>query len=130
MRLVIIESPFRGDATNPAEAARLVERNERYLDRCIADCLRRGESPIASHRMLVRVCRDDVPEERRRGIDAGFAWRRVAAATVVYVDHGVSSGMREGIAHAQREAEERKHRAFCGEHAIEVREIGAEPDAA
>ena len=39
MKLVIVESPFAGDT----------ERNIRYARACLADCLRRGEAPFASH---------------------------------------------------------------------------------
>lgn len=39
MRRVIVESPYAGD----------IERNMRYLRACLADCLRRGEAPFASH---------------------------------------------------------------------------------
>lgn len=51
--------------------------------------------------MLTRALDDDVPEERTRGIEAGFAWRTVAEATVVYEDLGISSGMKYGIEDAQ-----------------------------
>lgn len=40
---------------------------------------------------------DDVPEERKLGIEAGFEWRSVAELTVVYTDLGISGGMRQGI---------------------------------
>lgn len=95
MRLVIIESPFAGD----------VERNIAYARRCVRDSLARGEAPIASHLLYTQpgILDDTVPEERRRGIDAGLAWRHVAHASVVYTDWGVSEGMRYGI-EAAREA--------------------------
>lgn len=67
MRLVIIESPYKGDR----------ERNVRYLRACIRDCLRRGEAPFASHRMYTDALDDDIPEERALGIEAGLAWRDV-----------------------------------------------------
>lgn len=92
MRIVIVESPYAGD----------VKENERYARAALADCLRRGEAPFASHLLYTQpgVLRDDVPEERERGIKAGFAFREYAAATVVYVDRGVSRGMQAGIDHA------------------------------
>jgi hypothetical protein len=40
-------------------------------------------------------------EERQHGIDAGLAWGRVAEATVVYTDFGLSRGMEYGIAAAR-----------------------------
>ena len=83
MKRVIVESPFKGD----------VERNKRYLERCLRDCIMRGESPYASHKMLTDCLDDDDPEERRLGIEAGFAWKRNAERTVFYVDLGWSGGM-------------------------------------
>jgi hypothetical protein len=47
------------------------------------------------------VLRDEVDEERQKGIHAGFAWRHAADKTVVYTDLGVSRGMEYGISHAQ-----------------------------
>jgi hypothetical protein len=92
-RRVVIESPYAGD----------VEKNLRYLRACMRDCLLRGEAPFASHGLYTQegVLRDEVPEDRKLGIAAGFAWRDVSDATVVYEDLGVSSGMLEGIADAK-----------------------------
>lgn len=89
MRRVIIESPYAGD----------VERNEQYARACMADCLKRGESPYASHLLYTQpgVLDDTIPEERQLGIDAGLTWGDVADAVVVYTDLGVSGGMRYGI---------------------------------
>lgn len=85
MRLVIIESPYAGD----------VEANVAYARACMRDSLNRGEAPIASHLLYTQpgILRDDVPEERQWGIDAGLAWRRVADLAVFYVDRGWSRGM-------------------------------------
>ena len=44
-----------------------------------------------------QVLDDLIPRERRLGIDAGLAWRKVAEATVVYQDYGISPGMEYGI---------------------------------
>lgn len=94
MRLVIIESPYAGD----------VERNVDYARECVRDSLSRGEAPIASHLLYTQpgILRDEVPTERQWGIDAGLAWRRVAEATVVYGDLGVSRGMEYGIEAARK----------------------------
>lgn len=94
MRRVIVESPYAGD----------VELNTRYVRACLRDCLLRGEAPFASHAIYTQlgVLRDELPEERKHGIAAGFAWRGAADATVVYMDLGVSDGMRHGVAHADK----------------------------
>ncbi len=86
MRRVVVESPYKGDT----------ELNVRYARECIKDCLRRGEAPIASHLLFTQegVLDDDNPTERQQGIAAGHAWIAVADAVVLYVDNGISHGMR------------------------------------
>jgi hypothetical protein len=94
MKLVILESPYAGD----------IEENVRYARACVRDCLRRGEAPIASHLLYTQegILDDSIPEERQRGINAGLAWRAVAQETVVYVDRGITEGMKYGIRAAMR----------------------------
>jgi len=94
MKLVILESPFSGD----------VDANIKYARRAIKDCLKRGESPIASHLLFTQdgILDDTIEEERVLGMQAGFAWYRVAEACVVYQDLGVSRGMQEGIKMAEK----------------------------
>ena len=67
---VIIESPYAGD----------IERNTAYARRAMRDSLNRGENPIASHLIYTQpgILDENKPEERKRGIDAGFAWWNVA----------------------------------------------------
>lgn len=93
MRLVIVESPYAGD----------VEANIEYARACVRDSLARGEAPIASHLLYTQpgILNDDVPEERLLGINAGLAWRRVAEASIVYNDFGITKGMEYGIAAAR-----------------------------
>ena len=102
MRRVIVESPYSGD----------VERNTKYAQMCLHDCLRRGEAPFANHLLYTQpnVLDDTVPEERELGIAAGFAWRSVSEATVVYIDYGISEGMREGIKQAETEGRRIEYR--------------------
>lgn len=97
MRLVIVESPY--GSPDPA----IIERNVRYARACVADCIRRGEAPIASHLLLTQpgILRDEVPGERSRGIAAGHAWIGAADAMVIYLDLGVSAGMHLGIGGAR-----------------------------
>ncbi len=94
MRRVIIESPYAGD----------IDANVAYARLCVRDSLSRGEAPIASHLLYTQptILRDDVPEERQWGIDAGLEWGYGAHATVVYTDRGISRGMEFGIANAVR----------------------------
>jgi hypothetical protein len=106
MRLVIIESPYAGD----------VERNVEYARACVRDSLSRGEAPIASHLLYTQpgILRDEVPEERQWGIDAGLAWRKVAEASVVYTDRGVTAGMEYGIAAAKKAGRPVEYRTLYG----------------
>lgn len=107
MRLVIIESPYAGD----------VERNLRYLRACMRDCLMRGEAPFASHGLYTQpgVLDDTVPEQRTLGIEAGFAWRPRAEATVVYLDLGCTVGMVLGITQAEEMGQPVERRRLGGE---------------
>jgi hypothetical protein len=96
MRRVIIESPFAGPTPEH------IDRNLRYLRAAMRDCLRRGESPFASHGLYTQpgVLDDKNPEERALGIAAGFEWRGSAEMTVVYDDLGITEGMWSGVEHA------------------------------
>ena len=91
-RLLILESPYAGET----------EDNKAYARACIRHSLSLGEAPIASHLLYTQpgILDDNDPEQRRRGIRAGLAWLRVADASVVYLDRGVSEGMMEGISAA------------------------------
>ncbi len=93
MRLVILESPYAGQ----------IERNKTYARACVRDSLSRGEAPLASHLLYTQegILRDEDPKERQWGIAAGLAWGKHAEATVVYADHGYSSGMIQGIKNAE-----------------------------
>lgn len=93
MRLVVIESPYAGD----------VERNLTYARRAMSDALHRGEAPFASHLLYTQpgILDDDIPGERKLGIEAGFEWGAFAEAYVVYDDYGISSGMNAGCANAR-----------------------------
>lgn len=92
---VILESPYAGD----------VERNVAYARLCLRDCLLRGEAPIASHLLYTQpgVLDDNIPEERQLGIDAGLLWGQGAEKSVVYIDLGISNGMKYGVARAEKE---------------------------
>ncbi|SRR6266705_1181755 len=106
MRKVIVESPFAGD----------IETNIRYARAAIRDCLLRGEAPFASHLLYTQegVLKDEVPEERRHGIDAGLVWGATADATVVYTDRGMSRGMQYGVANAEKVGRSIEYRTLEG----------------
>jgi hypothetical protein len=85
MKRVILESPYAGDT----------ERNIKYARLAVRDSLLRGEAPIASHLLYTQdgILKDEIPEERQHGINAGLAWKEVADLQVFYIDYGYSMGM-------------------------------------
>ena len=98
MKRVILESPYAGDHDDD------IAHNVAYARAALRDCLNRGEAPIASHLLYTQegVLDDNDPEERRLGIDAGYAWWGVAEAVVFYVDFGMSPGMAAAWRRAER----------------------------
>lgn len=74
-------------------------RNLSYARAAMRDCLLRGEAPYASHLLYTQdgVLDDTVPEQRKLGMEAGFAYRDAVEASIVYTDLGISKGMQQGI---------------------------------
>ena len=112
MDFVVIESPF---ATNTVTLANGLEYevlqvdNVAYARACLHDCLvNHGEAPYASHLLYTQegVLDDDIPDERKLGIEAGLEIGRAAKRRVFYVDRGFSSGMRWGLHFAQEIGQE------------------------
>ena len=103
-RLVIVESPFEGD----------IEENIKYARRCMRDCFMRGEYPFASHLLYTQegILNDEIPKERELGIEAGLSWGKLAEATIVYTDLGISKGMGQGIARAKKEGRTIEYRSL------------------
>lgn len=83
MKRVILESPYKG----------FILRNEAYARFAAYDCIKRGESPYASHLLCPQFLNDEDEFERQLGINAGFEWRIVAEYSVFYCDFGFSNGM-------------------------------------
>lgn len=94
MRRLIIESPFAGERT----------RNILYGRAACAHSLSLGDAPFASHLLYTQpgILDDDKEDERALGIAAGFLWGAIADATALYVDLGVSDGMKFGFRDARR----------------------------
>lgn len=80
----MIESPYAGD----------IARNVAYARACMADSFSRGEVPFASHLLYPGTLDDLIPEERKKGIEAGYAWGEHAEAVAFYTDLGWSTGMK------------------------------------
>ena len=91
---VVIESPYA------AKTEEGIDMNEAYAELAMHDCLvNHNESPYASHLLYTRrfVLRDEVPADRKLGIEAGFYWRDVSEKTVFYHDLGMTQGMSQGV---------------------------------
>ncbi len=93
----IIESPYgtRIDGTRCTDEE--IAFNIRYAHKCLLDSLNRNEAPFLSHIFYTLVLNDSNTDERKRGMEAGFAWGNVAQQVAVYTDYGITSGMEIGI---------------------------------
>ena len=90
-KLVVVESPFKATPYYTQEQHRL------YLLHCVADCIRRGEAPFASHIILPEVLSDDDEYERAMGIRCGYSWGKHADLVAVYGDLGISPGIKSAV---------------------------------
>lgn len=86
--IVIVESPYAGSEAE-------IRRNMKYVRAAMRDCFLRGEVPFASHALYTQpgVLDDKKPEERRMGIEGGYAFWSACDKVVFYTDLGWSSGM-------------------------------------
>lgn len=87
MKLVILESPFRGK--------NLADRNQNiaYAKRCAKRCALDKESILASHLLFPQFLDEDDPKERELGIWLGLAWVSRADFSAFFTDRGWSKGM-------------------------------------
>lgn len=109
MKLVVIESPFRGSEEWTQD------QNIKYAQAALRHCLTRGEAPLASHLLYTQVLNDDMQEERELGIKVGLEWARRAHVTMVfYIDHGWSEGMLKAWNYAMLHSIPREKRSLMG----------------
>ena len=104
--LVIIESPYMGN----------VKSNVAYARKCMSDSLLRGESPFASHLLYTQVLDDAIKKQRTMGMDRAFNWYKHADLMAVYIDKGISNGMKKGIAVAEKFGIKMVYRSLDGNH--------------
>lgn len=90
MRRVIVESPFAGD----------IKLHLEYVRLACKDCVQRGEVPFASHMFFPQFLDDNVPEQRKLGIEMGYDFWDKAELVVFYTDYGISPGMEKALAKA------------------------------
>jgi hypothetical protein len=96
VRRVVIESPL-----SPSYG-RDLRTNLRYARWCCLHAVFRYEIPYASHLFAAQFLDDEDLASRNVGIRIGFETVREFDARIAYVDLGVSSGMRKGLAEANR----------------------------
>ena len=104
--LVIIESPYKGK----------IKTNVAYAKKCMFDSLMRGESPFASHLLYTQVLDDTIAKQRLMGMDRAFNWYKHADLMAIYIDKGISNGMKKGIAVAEKFGIEMVYRSLDGNH--------------
>lgn len=107
VNFVIVESPFAPKGNTPEAKAVSLARNLAYVRAAMNDVFARGGVPYASHALYTQpgVLDDTIPQERAKGIEAGFVlahalWDAARALPSVYsfrreffIDRGYSSGM-------------------------------------
>lgn len=105
MNFVLIESPFSSQTRGG------IALNVKYAFLAVRDSLSRGEAPYASHLFFTQILDDSIAHERELGINAGLAIGNFATKPALYLDLGVSPGMRYGLENAKaasRPVEERR----------------------
>lgn len=91
MKKIYVVSPYAGD----------VERN---VANAIAYCkyvMKKGYMPLASHLYFTQMTNDDIPEERRAGLDMGLELLSMCDEVWVFYENRISSGMAGEIARAK-----------------------------
>jgi len=121
MKRVFLITPYR------AWCGGTRQENLDYLDRCIIDCLGRGETPYAPHKIFPGALDDHDAKDRELGIRAGQAWLGACEHAVCYVDHGVSEGMRLDLAAALRQTVPGIFNSVPLPLSIAFRRLGAPP---
>ena len=104
--LVIIESPYKGK----------IKTNVAYAKKCMFDSLMRGESPFASHLLYTQVLDDAIKKQRDMGMERAFNWYKHADLMAVYIDKGISDGMKRGIEVAEKFGIEMVYRTLNGNY--------------
>lgn len=61
-----------------------------------------GAIPFAPHLLYTRFMDDDDPEERMKGIECGLAFMAVCDEVWAYTGDGISNGMEQEMAHAEK----------------------------
>ena len=90
-KTIYVASPYSGD----------VENNVRFAQDACRMVLSVGSYPYAPHLYLTNILRDEIPEERERGIKAGMAYLAICDELWVFGNR-ISAGMKGEIKEAER----------------------------
>lgn len=93
-RCVVLVSPFMAEDYTKANMAK------RYADRCTKDSVNKQEAPLVSHSFYYDVLNVKNPIERDIGLQSQLSWIKHAELVAVYVDLGITPGMRVAINNA------------------------------
>lgn len=83
-------SPYRGN---------VFERicNRKYARYLTAKAIRMGFTPITPHLYITQVLNDKIPEERKRGLEAGLKLLRPCKYIMIGRRYGISEGTKTEI---------------------------------
>lgn len=91
MKRIMILSPYSGD----------IERNMRYLQRCIWHVIQERHAPFAPHYIYPSFMDDTNSLQRDIGIAMGLLWGSVSDELWLFQDYGISDGMATEVGHYQ-----------------------------
>lgn len=90
-KIAYVCSPFRGD----------VKRNKEYARELTKDVIKMGMSPITPHLYLTEALDDNIPKERKQGLEVGLALLDCCHYIYVGDKYGISEGMKAEIEKAK-----------------------------
>lgn len=116
MKKVVIESPLKptGERYGDSEEQLKHEYDENiaYARAAMRDCFNRGEAPFASHLLYPQVLDDADPIDRKNGMRAGLYISDAMDAHVVYIDLGISHGMKSAIGRGEKMGKDIEYRSL------------------
>lgn len=85
-KLAYICSPYRGNAWQ-------IRKNIGYARELTKKALEMGFTPITPHLYLTQVLNDEIPSERKQGLEAGHVILETCETMIIGIRYGVSEGM-------------------------------------
>lgn len=85
-KLAYICSPYRGSAGQ-------IIKNIEYARELTKKALEMGFTPITPHLYLTQVLNDEIPSERKQGLEAGHVILQTCETMIIGTRYGISEGM-------------------------------------